>query len=124
MRQYSILLISLILLILLNGCSYKKFETHNYNDELLDCKKLTTKIADLIDYNGGINSTTGIENKSLVQWIFWPPLGVYNESKAYISKESLDKRFENLINLKQKNNCAITSKEKDFMINKKRIFGN
>lgn len=126
MRQYRrhLLITSLIASTFLSGCSYKDVEVYQKNDHLLNCQKLSTQIANIIDENDNINENTGLENKSVITWVFWPPLGVYNESKAAIARNKIDERFEHLIRLKYKNNCKISMKEKIYMTNKGRLYNN
>ncbi|MEA3316054.1 MAG: hypothetical protein U9Q30_09380 [Campylobacterota bacterium] len=107
--------------ILFNACSYKNIETYQNNDNNLNCNQITTKIADLIDENSKINETTGLEDKSIFTWIIWPVFGTYNQFKASNSRDSVDSRYERLINLKYNQGCELTDKERYFMNNKGRL---
>lgn len=125
MRQYNkYILIASAATILFSGCSYKEIEVYQKNDTKLSCEKLSTHIADIIDENDKINETTGLKEKSVLAWIFWPPFGAYNETKAALAKNKLDERFEHLIRLKYKNNCKISLVEKKYMLEKGRLFDN
>lgn len=109
---------------LLNGCSYKNIETYQNNDDNLNCSQLSTKIADLIDDNNKINETTGLEEKSIFTWIIWPVFGTYNQYKASNSRDSVDSRYNRLINLKYNQGCELTDKERYFMQHKGRFSDN
>ena len=106
---------------LFTACTHKEVVLYQDGDELLNCKKLSTQIANIIDINSDINSDTGLENKSIATWILWPPLGGLNQINASIARDKLDNRFKYLIKLKQQNNCNITNKEKYFIKNKGRF---
>ncbi|MEA2050289.1 MAG: hypothetical protein U9O56_06130 [Campylobacterota bacterium] len=107
--------------ILFVACTHKEVKVHQKGDELLNCSKLTTKIADLIDLNDEINNDTGLENTSLFSWIMFPPIGGYNQVKASMSRDKLDDRFYHLMDLKLKNKCKFTSSEKVFIKDKGRF---
>ena len=123
MKQIKVLLL-LWLIFLINGCSYKQADTYKNNDELLTCKKLSTQIADIIDENRYVNENTGIEDTSLVMWIAYIPVGIYNQVRAYGSRDSLDERYERLIQLKRQNGCNITYREKMYAQDKGRFSDN
>ncbi|MEA3512488.1 MAG: hypothetical protein U9R37_02705 [Campylobacterota bacterium] len=113
-----------LIVTLFTACGYKEVEVYQNGDELLNCNKITTKIADLIDINKDINDRTGFDETSLAAWVFWPPYGLYNEIKGVNAKNRLDERFEYLIVLKNKNGCNLTNKEKMFLRYKGRVYGN
>ncbi len=106
---------------LFSACTHKDVEVFQKGDELLNCQKLTTQIADIMDINSDINSDTGLENKSIASWILWPPLGGYNQINASFERDKIDDRFVVLMKLKQKNGCDITLREKRFIKNKGRL---
>ena len=113
-------IISFSLGIAFNGCSYKEVEVRKQTDELLNCQKLTTQIADLMDINKDINSKTGVETSALTSWILWPPIGAYNQYKAYNSRDKIDKRLKYLLMLKYQHKCRITNSERYYMKHKGR----
>lgn len=103
----------LCFVVLLSGCySHKKVEVYQKEDELLNCPKLTTKIADLIDINDDINRHTGLEVDSLKVWFFSTTLGIYNQYSAFEARNKLDERLKYLLYLKEQNNCSLTHREK------------
>jgi hypothetical protein len=114
-------IVSILIGIFLNGCSFKEVDVQKHTDELLNCEKLTTQIADLMDINKEINNGTGLTKSSLATWIFWPPAGVYNQYSAYVSRDKLDDRLEHLLRLKYQNNCYITYKERYYIKHKDRL---
>jgi len=120
--MYKNILLSSITLLTFTACSYKQVEVYQKEDQLLNCNKLTTKIADLKDLNSHINKNTGIEEKSLITWIFWPPLGGYNQINASKSRSKIDQRLNYLLELKDRNNCEPTNQEIQFSIDKGRFF--
>lgn len=118
-RQFILVFLTALFL---SGCySHKKVEIYQKQDELLNCAKLTTKIADLIDINDDINRHTGMEVDSLKIWFFSTTLGLYNQYNAYEARDKLDKRLEYLLFLKKENQCGLTYREKAFIENKGRV---
>ena len=111
----------LSILFLFNACSSKEVELHQRGDELLNCQKLTTKIANIIDINSDINDKTGLETKSIATWVIWPPLGGLNQVNASFQRGDVDDRFIELMNLKIRNNCKLTISEKSFIKDKGRF---
>ena len=122
MNRYIKTLISTVSIVsLFTACTHKELALYQDGDEILNCKKLTTKIADIIDINNDINGVTGLEPKSIAAWVIWPIAGGLNQVNASTARDKLDKRFIYLIKLKQKNNCNITIKERSFIKNKGRV---
>lgn len=124
MKKLSTYIATLTIASLFTACTHKNVEIVKNNDETLNCKKLTTQIANVMDINSEINKNTGLENKSIATWILWPPLGGINQVNASIARDKIDSRFNYLIKLKEKNKCKITIKERYYMKYKGRFSEN
>lgn len=109
---------------LFSACVPKDVEVYEQGDQLLNCKQLTTKIADLIDTNYKINENTGMEAKSIAAWYIFIPLGGYNQFSASMARDKVDERFAYLTNLKKKNGCKFTHREIAFSKYKGRVSEN
>ncbi len=122
MKQFlkQIIFLSLISFVL-TSCTHKNVEVYQKEDELLNCAKLTTKVADLMDVNDNINKKTGFETNNIISWIFWPPIVIFNQANAFISRDKIDARFNYLMDLKRVNNCTTTHRETMFIYEKGRI---
>jgi len=107
--------------LVITGCTYKSIEIDQHTDNILTCNKLTTEIANIINENNNINDNTGFSTRSLIQWIGWPPSGVFNQLKASNARDDLDKRLNHLFYLKSKNNCKITYRERLYVRDKGRV---
>jgi len=93
------------------ACIPKDVEVYQQEDELLNCIKLTGKLAELMNTNNEINDHTGMENSSLVLWYFSPPVGVINQVRASEGRDKIDERFDYLVKLKYRQGCKFTDKE-------------
>ena len=93
------------------SCASKDVIVYQQEDELLNCKKLTGKLAELMNTNHEVNQNTGLEKPSLALWYLLPPAGVINQIDASTSRDKIDARFNYLIELKQRQNCEFTDKE-------------
>lgn len=96
---------------ILTACIPKDVTVYQQEDELLNCIKLTGKIAELMNTNNEINEHTGLEDTSLALWYISPMGGVINQVKASVARDKIDKRFEYLIELKNRQGCGFTDKE-------------
>ena len=58
------------------ACTPKDVMVYQQEDELLNCRKLTGKLAELMNTNNVINQNTGLEKPSLALWViqFYPRL--------------------------------------------------
>jgi len=101
----------LLTTLLLTACTSKDVIVYQQEDELLNCNKLTGKIAELINTNHEVNQNTGLEKPSLAIWYLLPAAGIINQVDASKSRDKIDERFNYLIKLKQRQNCAFTDKE-------------
>jgi len=107
------------LLILLTGffltaCTPKDVTVYQQEDELLNCRKLTGKIAELMHTNSVINENTGLEKTSLALWYLSPVVGVVNQVNASVGRDKIDERFIYLLKLKKRHGCRFTDKEIEF----------
>ena len=93
------------------ACVPKDVEVYQQEDELLNCIKLTGKLAELMNTNNEINEHTGIEDTSLILWYFSPLGGVLNQVKASEGRDKIDDRFAYLVKLKHRQGCGFTDKE-------------
>jgi hypothetical protein len=100
--------------LLLIACTPKDVTVYQQEDELLNCRKLTGKIAELINTNSEINQNTGLEKTSLALWYINPIAGVVNQVNASEGRNKIDDRFSYLIKLKKRQNCDFTDKEQEF----------
>ena len=116
-KTASLLSISL----LFTACTFKDVKVQKQTDGLLNCQKLTTQIADLMDINDDINEETGLEKSSLTIWIMWPPVGLYNQYNAFNARGKIDDRLEHLLRLKLKNRCRTTIAERYYLNTKGRF---
>lgn len=96
------------------ACTPKDVVVYQQEDELLNCRKLTGKIAELMNTNEEINKKTGLEKPSLILWYFFPAGGVINQVDASVGRDKIDNRFNYLIKLKVRQNCDFTDKEIEF----------
>jgi hypothetical protein len=96
------------------ACTPKDVTVYQQEDELLNCRKLTGKIAELIHTNGEINQNTGLEKTSIVLWVIHPIAGAVNQINASKGRDNIDSRFQYLLELKEKQNCVFTDKERAF----------
>lgn len=102
-------------ILLLTACTPKDVTIYQQEDELLNCKKLTGKIAELMNTNNEINKNTGLEKSSLALWSLFPPVGVVNQIYASEGRTKIDRRFEYLLILKERQSCKFTDKEREFI---------
>ena len=96
------------------ACTPKDVTVYQQEDELLNCRKLTGKIAELMNTNSEINQNTGLEKTSLALWYIFLPAGVVNQIDASVGRDKIDNRFTYLIKLKYRQNCEFTDKEIEF----------
>lgn len=101
-------------ILLFTACTPKDVTVYQQEDELLNCKKLTGKIAELMYTNQQINENTGLEKSSLAMWYLFPPAGVVNQIDASVGRDKIDDRFNYLLELKERQNCEFTDKERAF----------
>lgn len=101
-------------ILLFTACTPKDVTVYQQEDELLNCKKLTGKIAKLMYTNQQINENTGLEKSSLAMWYLFPPAGVVNQIDASVGRDKIDDRFNYLLELKERQNCEFTDKERAF----------
>jgi len=108
--------LSLILLsgILFTACTPKDVTVYQQEDQLLNCKKLTAKLAELMNTNSEINQNTGLEKPSIALWAINPVVGVINQVDASTGRDKVDERFLYLLKLKQRQKCTFTDKEMAF----------
>ncbi|MDC0932750.1 hypothetical protein OAR97_02775 [Arcobacteraceae bacterium] len=111
LKKASLLILTALLL---SACTPKDVIVYQQEDELLNCRKLTGKIAELMNINNEVNLNTGLEKPSLALWYFLPLGGVINQINASESRNKIDDRFSYLINLKARQNCEFTDKEREF----------
>ena len=93
------------------SCTPKKVLVYQQEDELLNCQKLTGKIAELMNTNHEINENTGMEIPSLALWYIHPVAGVFNQIQASQGRDNVDDRFNYLLQLKERQGCSYTDKE-------------
>ena len=93
------------------ACTPKDVTVYQQEDELLNCRKLTGKLAELMNTNNEINQNTGLEKSSLALWYLFLPAGVVNQVDASVGRDKIDDRFNYLIKLKSRHNCQFTDKE-------------
>lgn len=101
-------------MILFSACTPKDVTVYQQEDELLNCRKLTGKLAELMNTNSEINQNTGLAKSSLGLWIFHPIVGVLNQIDASEGRGKIDNRFEYLLKLKERQGCEFTDKEREF----------
>jgi len=104
------LLVSLPLF-LFTACIPKDVTVYQQEDELLNCIKLTGKLAELMNTNSEINDNTGFEEPSVALWYLSPLAGIINQIRASEGRDKVDERFEYLVKLKHKQGCGFTDKE-------------
>ncbi len=97
--------------IFFTACTPKDVTVYQQEDQLLNCKKLTSKLAELMNVNSEINQNTGLEKSSLALWAIHPVAGVINQVDASTGRDKVDNRFIYLLKLKQRQNCQYTDKE-------------
>lgn len=100
--------------LLFTACTPKDVTVYQQEDELLNCQKLTGKIAELMNINSEINQNTGLEKSSLALWYLLPPAGVVNQIDASVGRDKIDNRFNYLLELKERQGCEFTDKERAF----------
>ena len=100
--------------LLFSACTPKDVTVYQQEDELLNCRKLTAKIAELMYTNSEINANTGLEKPSLALWYLFPPAGVVNQVDASVGRDKIDNRFLYLLQLKERQGCEFTDKERAF----------
>jgi len=100
--------------LLFTACTPKDVTVYQQEDELLNCRKLTGKIAELMNTNNEINKNTGLEKSSLALWYLFPPAGVINQVDASVGRGKVDNRFNYLLELKERQGCEFTDKERAF----------
>ena len=93
------------------ACTPKDVTVYQQEDELLNCLKLTGKLAELMNTNSQINQNTGLEKSSLALWAINPIVGVVNQVDASTGRDKIDDRFNYLVKLKLRQNCQFTDKE-------------
>jgi len=93
------------------ACIPKDVTVYQQEDELLNCKKLTGKIAELMHTNSQINEHTGLEDTSVALWYVSPVAGIINQMKASKGRDKIDDRFLYLLKLKKRQGCEFTDKE-------------
>ena len=96
---------------ILTACIPKDVEVYQQEDELLNCIKLTGKLAELMNTNNEINENTGLEDRSLFLWYLSPLGGVINQVQASEGRDKVDERFDYLVKLKHRQGCGFTDKE-------------
>jgi len=96
------------------ACTPKDVMVYQQEDELLNCRKLTGKLAELMNTNNVINQNTGLEKSSLALWVIHPIVGVVNQVDASVGRDKIDDRFNYLIKLKMRQSCEFTDKERAF----------
>lgn len=101
-------------MILFSACTPKDVTVYQQEDELLNCRKLTGKIAELININNEVNLNTGLEKPSVALWYFVPLGGVLNQINASENRDRIDERFDYLLKLKERQGCEFTDKERAF----------
>ena len=104
----------LLSVIVFTSCTPKDVVVYQQEDELLNCRKLTGKIAELMNTNSEINQNTGLEKPSLALWYLFPPAGVVNQIDASVGRDKIDNRFQYLLELKERQGCEFTDKERAF----------
>jgi len=97
--------------LIFTACTPKDVTVYQQEDELLNCRKLTGKIAELMNINNEINQNTGLEKSSLALWYVLPIAGVVNQIDASVGRDKIDNRFNYLLELKDRQNCEFTDKE-------------
>ena len=100
--------------LIFTACTPKDVTVYQQEDELLNCRKLTGKIAELMYTNSEINANTGLEKTSLALWYFYPIAGVVNQIDASVGRDKIDDRFIYLLKLKKRQGCSFTDKEIEF----------
>jgi hypothetical protein len=93
------------------ACTPKDVTVYQQEDQLLNCKKLTAKLAELMHINSEVNENTGLEKSSLSLWVVHPVAGALNQIDASTARDKIDERFLYLLELKQRQNCRYTDKE-------------
>jgi hypothetical protein len=93
------------------ACTPKDVTVYQQEDQLLNCKKLTAKLAELMHTNSEVNENTGLEKSSLSLWLIHPVAGALNQIDASSARDKIDERFLYLLKLKQRQNCSFTDKE-------------
>jgi len=101
-------------ILLFTACTPKDVTVYQQEDELLNCRKLTGKIAELMNTNSEINENTGLAKSSLGLWIFHPIVGALNQIDASEGRGKIDNRFNYLLKLKERQGCEFTDKERAF----------
>ena len=104
----------LLSMLIFTACTPKDVTVYQQEDELLNCRKLTGKIAELMNTNAVMNQNTGLEDTSMVLWYFSPLGGVINQIKASKGRDKIDSRFDYLLKLKERQDCEFTDKEIEF----------
>ena len=100
--------------LIFTACTPKDVIVYQQEDELLNCRKLTGKIAELMNTNYEINQNTGLEKPSLALWYIAPVAGALNQINASVGRDKVDERFIYLLELKERHGCEFTDKERKF----------